>query len=110
MALLSNVNVYIDTNFIVYCMQNKIDYINELKRIIERKFEIFVPDGVVHELKKISQNGKTKDKVAAKIALREVEKFNKGFSDGYVDNVLLDLALKTKPSAVCTNDKDLKKN
>ena len=109
MALLSNVSVYLDTNFILYCMQNKIDYINELKRIIDRKFQILVPDGVIEELKTILKKGKTKEKVAAKIALKEVEKFNKGFTQGYVDNALLDLALKTKPAVVCTNDKELKK-
>jgi len=110
MALLSNVNVYFDTNFLIYCMKNKIDYINELGRIIDRKFEIIVPENVREELRKISQTAKTEEKVAAKIAQKEVEKFNKGFTQGYVDNALLDAALKTKPSVICTNDKDLKKN
>lgn len=110
MALLSNVSVYFDTNFLLYCMKERIDYMSELKRIIDRNFEVIVPFCVFEELKKIASTAKTEDKIAAKVALKEVEKFNKGFIQGYVDNVLLDLALDNRPSVVCTNDKELKKN
>ncbi len=110
MVSLANLNIYLDTNFLVYCIMQKIDYINELKRIIDRNFELIIPSQVEDELIKLSKKGKTKEKIASKIALKEIKKFKKGFSEGYVDNALIDLALHNKPSVVCTNDKSLKKN
>ncbi len=64
-------NVLLDTNFLVYCAKQKIDYKEIIPTIITQKHEIVVPRQVVEELKKLSQNaGKYRDREAAALALR----------------------------------------
>ena len=99
--------VLLDTSFMVAAMENKIDPMMEL-----RKFgvpELFIPDLVVDELKKLTE-GKGKDAGNANVALtflgrKLVNVIRVG--EGNTDKKLLEVAEKRNMS-VCTIDRKLK--
>lgn len=68
--------VVIDTNFIVYCAKQKIDFMAELGRILDSKFTVIVPSIVLEELQKLAVTKKAKriDREAAMLALQIIEK------------------------------------
>ncbi len=67
--------VVIDTNFIVYCAKQKIDFIEEIGRVLDSKFKIIVPSIVLAELQKLATTRKTKrtDREAAILALQIID-------------------------------------
>lgn len=67
--------VILDTNFLIDCIRFKID-LDEIDRLIDEEYKIFIPSTVLKELERIS-NGKTKSSDLAKIALKLIEQ--KGF-------------------------------
>ena len=67
--------IVLDTNFLIDCIRFKID-VNEISRLIDEEYKIFIPSSVIKELKKISER-KSKDGDLAKIAIRLIEQ--KGF-------------------------------
>ncbi len=73
--------VILDTNFVIYCIKEKIDFISQLK---EMGFQIVMPREVFQELKNLKTKTGTKrvDKESIDIAL-------KMFSEGDVKKVSL---------------------
>lgn len=67
--------ILLDTNFVVYCAKQKIDFLQETDRICNVKCSITAPEQIIAELKKLSLNKKTKDREAAILALNLVEKY-----------------------------------
>jgi len=60
--------ILLDTNFLVYCAKQKIDYVEEIINLT--KGEIVVLSSVVEELEKLREKArKARDKEAAKFAL-----------------------------------------
>ncbi len=95
-------NVVIDTNFIVYCAKQKIDFISELGRILDSNFRVIVPSLVLDELQKLAASKKTKmvDREAAMLALQIIEK-NREKGVIYVE----ERGAETADGAILLNDK-----
>lgn len=82
--------IILDTNFLVYCAKNKIDYVEEISNLLNGNYELVVPKQVIEELEKIKNKksehipfvkriGKFKkttgkDKLAADLALQLLSK------------------------------------
>jgi len=105
--------VILDTNFLVYCARQKIDYASQINNLISEAFELAVPEQVVNELKKLSEVAeKLKDREASLLALKLLKHNNvkilkvEGFSENYADTAILSII---KNNYLATLDKQLKK-
>ncbi|ALV62831.1 Nucleotide binding protein, PINc [Thermococcus sp. 2319x1] len=102
-----------DTNFLLIPGQFGVDIVSELRRILDVKFEILIPNVVLDELSVIERKVKGKDLIAVRMAKRLAEKFNivevGEFGEKPIDQQILEFALKTPNVIVCTNDKALKR-
>ena len=107
--------VILDTNFLIYCAKNKLDYVEEVNNLLSEGFELVVPMQVVNELNKLKgdkwKKVSGKDKAAADLALQLLEK-NKiklvkpvGKS---VDDAIINLARKNRKNIVCTLDREMR--
>ncbi|MCD6367725.1 MAG: hypothetical protein J7L45_01425, partial [Candidatus Aenigmarchaeota archaeon] len=92
-----------------------VDIFDEFDRLIDEKYELLTTDGVLRELKKLSE-GSSRSSKAARLGL----KFIKGKNikvlktkESYVDRAVLNLSQeflkKNEKFAVATLDKDLRK-
>ncbi len=100
----------LDTNFILSCAKQKIDFLDEIKFI---GLDILIPEEVLKEIEKIRDSGrKLHFRENAELALKILNKggFKKirlGTSD--VDKGLMNLAEKNKDVIVATLDRELKR-
>ncbi len=100
----------LDTNFILSCAKQKIDFLDEIKFI---GLDILIPEEVLKEIEKIRDSGrKLHFRENAELALKILNKggFKKirlGTSD--VDKGLMNLAEKNKDVIVATLDRQLKR-
>lgn len=95
-------NIVLDTNFILHCIEFRIDFMQELNRIIDDSFGVYILEKTLQELK-----GKKQEKLA--IALIEKQgikliKVPEGVKS--VDAALLHLDWPDK--VIATQDKALK--
>ncbi len=98
--------VIIDTNGLMIPGQFGLDIFSELKRL---GFDSFlVLRASVRELERISIEGKGKHKKAAKIALSLLDKCTIVEKNGFVDDIIENIAVEMN-AAVLTNDIELKK-
>ena len=104
--------ILLDTNFLLIPYQFKVDIFTQIDKISTFKYEIFILDKTLEELKKIVREQKGKNKDAAKIALKLISIKNVGVmktkSHKNTDDVILDIASK-EGYIVATQDKDLKR-
>ena len=108
-------NIILDTNFLIYCSKNKLDYVEELNNLLNEDYELVVPEQVVRELKLLSEDLKKKvsgkDKAAADLALQLLEVNNvktvkvKGKS---VDDGIINLSKENSKNIVCTLDREMR--
>lgn len=101
--------VLLDTNFILSCIRNKIDFIEELE-LSGRK--ILLPIQVVDEIKVISNKEKGNLKEEAKLALKLLEnsKFEKvDLKEKYVDKGIRKFIEKNPSIIIATLDRELKR-
>jgi rRNA-processing protein FCF1 len=105
--------VILDTNFLIYCARQKIDYALQIDTLISEAFELVVPEQVINELKKLTEKAdKMSDRDAAKLALRLIEHNNvkvikiSGFNENYADRAILSLL---EDNYMATLDRGLKK-
>lgn len=107
--------VILDTNFLIYCAKEKLNYIEEIGDLLNEGFELVVPMQVVDELKKLKNDKwkkvSGKDKAAADLALQLME-YNqikvvspKGKT---VDQAIINLANENKKNIVCTLDREMR--
>ncbi len=101
--------VILDTNFIVSCIRNKIDFFEEIKFM---GMQILIPKQVIEELKSIINSKKKFGfKKDAKIALQILEKnlFQKiDIGKKYVDKGIVNYSEKNKDVIIATLDRELK--
>jgi len=101
--------IILDTNFILTCVKQKIDFFEEIKFM---GMQILIPKQVIKEIKKIiNSKKKLHFKEDAKIALKLLEKskFKKiDLKIDYVDKGLIKLAEKNKDVVIATLDRELK--
>lgn len=111
---MSSKKVFLDTNFLLIPFEFKIDVFSELNYLIESNFQIFLPSGVISELKKLAK-GRGKEGLAAKFALKivavylEKKKISKIRSSGYVDDWLFYTGKNDSNAIICTNDTRLRR-
>ena len=87
----------LDTNFILICIKQKIDFFEELEFM---GFEILIPDKVIDELKKLKQTSALK--LLEKNNFREIILAGKN-----VDNSIINYAKKNPEIIIATLDKEL---
>ncbi len=101
--------IILDTNFILTCVKQKIDFFEEIKFM---GMQILIPKQVIKEIKKIiNSKKKLHFKEDAKISLKLLEKnkFKKiDLKIDYVDKGLIKLAEKNKDVVIATLDKEIK--
>ena len=107
--------VILDTNFLIYCAKEKLDYIEALRDLLNENYELVVPEQVIKELKKLKgdklKKVSGKDKSAADLALQllEVNKIKEIKPVGKnVDEAIVNLAKKDKKNIVCTLDREMR--
>ncbi len=104
--------IIIDTNFLMIPVQFNVDVFSEIERLFGENYKLFIIDKTIDELKKLMTIKGNKNKIAAKIGLSFIEKFNitQIISDkkDYVDNAIINECLKDKELIVATNDIALK--
>lgn len=92
------IKVILDTNFLIYCAENKINYKEEIERLMCEGHILAVPMQVVCELRKMEEKAhKLSDRRAAKLALKllEVHEVDVISASGdYADQAILNLAKK----------------
>ncbi len=106
--------IALDTNFLVYCAKQKVDFLQEIYSLINSGYKIIVLQQVIEELKKLSREKKIADRKAAILALAMVEKY---MQEGKIkikkiyakdaDSALL--TFDKKDAAIATLDSELKK-
>lgn len=100
----------LDTNFILTCAKQKIDFLDEVKLM---GLEVLIPEEVLEEIKRIMGSGKKFHfRENARLALKilnknEFKKIKLGTED--VDKGLVNFAEKNKDVIVATLDRELKK-
>ena len=65
--------IVLDTNFIITCIKQKIDFFDKIEEMFNEKVEFILPEEVLNELKKIS-TGKGKESNYAKVAFSVLKK------------------------------------
>jgi len=107
--------IILDTNFLIYCAKEKMDYIEELRNLLNENYEIVVPEQVVGELKKLKDDRMKKvsgkDKLAVDLALQILEKnkIKKVKAVGYtVDEAIVNLSKEDRKNIVCTLDREMR--
>ena len=106
--------VILDTNFLIYCAKEKLDYVEELRDLINESYELVVPGQVIEELERLKIKAKKgKDKDASDLALKilknnKIKKINPVGKS--VDDAIVNLAKKDKKNIVCTLDREMRWN
>jgi rRNA-processing protein FCF1 len=107
--------IILDTNFVVYCAKNKIDYFEGLSNLLNEDYEIVVPKQVIDELTKLRDDKfkkvSGKDKTACSLALKLLEHYKVKFvevSGKTVDEGLIILSKEDKKNIVCTLDREMR--
>ena len=90
--------VILDTNFLLSCLNFKIDFISEIERISNPNYELFIFEGTLKELE-----GKKLGKLALEIIKSKNIKIIKS-KNSYVDDDILNLK---DDYIIATNDKVL---
>lgn len=101
--------IILDTNFLMIPFTLKVDIFSELKRVCNFPFRLYVVDKTLDELRKIQEQGRMKDRKAAKMAsemAEDIEKIETG--EGHVDDLILETARKNG-YYVATQDWEFKK-
>jgi rRNA-processing protein FCF1 len=107
--------IILDTNFLIYCAKEKLDYVEEIGGLVNEGYELVVPKQVVNELNKLKNDGykriSGKDKAACDLALQLLD-FNKieivEASGRTVDNAIVSLSKEDKKNIVCTLDREMR--
>ncbi len=101
----------LDTNFLLIPAQFKVDIFSEIQRIADFKYQLYVLDKTIDELKKIQKEQRGRHKAAAKLALALIKnkkvKTIKTTSKSYVDDLLVQYS--RKGAVIATQDLGLKK-
>lgn len=104
--------IILDTNFLIYCTKEKMDYVEEIGNLIDENYEIVVPSQVIEELNRLKIKAKKgKDKNASDLALKILKSKNIKIVETFgknVDNAIINLAEENKKNIVCTLDREMR--
>ena len=106
-------SVLLDTNFIMTCARQKIDFFSEL---FAEGFEIIVPKQVIEEMARVAdkKNKKLKNRESAELGLKILENNRAKFKvinlgKKHVDKLIVSYAKEHPKLIVATLDSELKK-
>ena len=69
------IKVILDANFLIYCSENKLDYISEIMNLMNEGYELVIPKQVMDELNDLHKKAtKFSDRTASWLAMQIVEK------------------------------------
>jgi len=104
--------VILDTNFLIYCAKEKLDYVEKIRDLLNEGYDLVVPVQVVEELERLKvKTKKGRDKIACDLALQLLESNNvekievEGKS---VDDGIINLANKNSKNIVATLDREMR--
>ncbi|MDI6814386.1 MAG: hypothetical protein QMD10_12775 [Desulfitobacteriaceae bacterium] len=97
-----------DTNFLMIPGMFGVDVVSELEKLLDRRYKLVILSPVMRELEQISEKGKPKERVAARIGLMLVKRGSVIKAKGGADESILNLATN-KQCAVGTTDAALRK-
>ena len=100
--------VILDANFLMVPENQGVDIFAELDRLIDREYELVVPEVVIEELEAIKEKGDLSERKAARVALELASGIRRVDSEGSADKEILRLAQERQECAVGTNDKELR--
>ena len=104
--------IILDTNFLIYCTKEKLDYVELISNLINENYDIVVPIKVIEELERLSIKAKKgKDKLAADLSLKILanNKIKKIKTSGKnVDDSIINLSKENKKNIVCTLDREMR--
>jgi rRNA-processing protein FCF1 len=103
--------IILDTNFLLIPVQFRVDIFDEIDRIMLERYQLFVLDKTIDELKKIITDKKQKlrNRKAAKLGLQLLKAKNVKIIKTKEDLLVDDLIVKLKGYIVATQDIGLKK-
>lgn len=103
--------IILDTDFLIHCAANRVDYVKELRRICDFAYKLFVIDKTLDELDNIIEKKKGKSKFNAKLAKLILQKKKiaeiKTKKDKIVDTLILERL--DKDAIIATMDSGLKR-
>ena len=106
--------IFLDTNFILTCVKQKIDFDNITNNLVDEPIEWIVPQEVLNELGNLKdkKNIKVKDKNAAKLSFEILQTINPKIITLRGENPNVDIKIVNyisgKQIILATLDKDLK--
>ena len=105
--------ILLDTNFILSCVKQKIDFFSLAEEMFDEKLEWVVPKEVLEELKDLTERKKEKvaDKQAADLSLQILERAGSErieLRNKNVDKGIIDYLKKHPDFVLATLDKKLK--
>ena len=107
--------VILDTNFLIYCAKNKLDYVEEIGNLLNEDYELVLPLQVFRELellrddKKKKVSGKDKQAIDLALQLLDVNNVKKIKVKGKtVDEGIINLSKEDKKNIVCTLDREMR--
>lgn len=107
--------IILDTNFLIYCAKNKLDYAEDIENLVNEGFELVVPMQVINELNRLKEDKwkkvSGKDKLSADLALKLLKhnKIKIAMPEGKtVDDAIINLANLDLKNIVCTLDKRMR--
>ncbi len=104
--------VILDTNFLIYCAKEKLDYVEEVGKIVNEGYDLVVPEQVIEELERLKIKAKKgKDKDASDLALKLLvaNKIDKVKPVGKtVDDAIVNMAKEDSKNIVCTLDREMR--
>ncbi|MEK6914261.1 MAG: PIN domain-containing protein [Nanoarchaeota archaeon] len=104
--------IILDTNFLIYCAREKLDYVEEIDNMINEHYELVVPKQVIEELEKLKiKTKKGKDKDACDLALKILKNNNTKIINPIgrnVDNAIINLSKENEKNIVCTLDREMR--
>jgi len=104
--------IILDTNFLIYCAKEKLDYEEEIQNLVNENYELVVPLQVIEELERLKiKTKKGKDKRASDLALQILEKnkIKKVKVEGKtVDEGIIKLSKQNKKNITATLDREMR--
>jgi hypothetical protein len=93
--------ILLDTNFILTCIKQRIDFFEELEK---EGYSIIIPEEVIKELKKLKKES------ALKLLEKEKKEFKKISLGGkIVDNAIINYAKENTNIIIATLDRDIQR-
>ena len=102
--------VVLDTNFLIIALEFRIDIFQELSRVLDVRFNVYILDKTINELEKLINKPKVNQftiNLVKSFIKRKNIKILRTSRNGYVDDLIL--SLKPGNLIVATQDKELKR-